>query len=156
LALSPTQSPGGTNQANPVQATPTLPIPSGTFGIGRIGYEWIGFSRPDPNSSDPKAHRELMVYLWYPSARGKSEQSGGYLPGAEAMDGDPSLQPHMKQEFEAAWPLIVSGKIRPHAIENAAVASTPKTFPVVLFSHGLGSTGFEYTSLIEELVSHGY
>lgn len=36
------------------------------------------------------------------------------------------------------------------------MASTPKTFPVVLFSHGLGSTSFEYTSLIEELVSHGY
>ena len=26
----------------------------------------------------------------------------------------------------------------------------------MLLSHGLGGTGFEYTSLIEELVSHGY
>jgi pimeloyl-ACP methyl ester carboxylesterase len=156
LVISLTPSLGETNQTNPVAATPTLPIPSGTFGIGRIGYEWIDLSRPDPNSTDPKAHRDLMVYLWYPSARGKAGQAGWYLPGAETMDADSSLQPHMREEFEAAWPLIVSGQIRPHAIENAAVANTPRKFPVVLFSHGLGSTGFEYTSLIEELVSRGY
>jgi len=161
LALSLKPGLGETNQTPPAPqdgtaATPTLPMPSGTFGIGRIGYEWIDLSRTDLNSTDPKAHRDLMVYLWYPSAQGKIGQAGWYLPGAGAMDADSALQPHMREEFEAAWPLIVSGKIRPHAIENAAVADTPKTFPIVLFSGGAGSTSFEYTSLIEELVSHGY
>jgi dienelactone hydrolase len=136
--------------------TPQLPTPSGTFGIGRMGYEWIDLSRPDTYSTDPQVHRDLMVYLWYPSPEGNTKEEGWYLPGAKAMDAEPALQPHMKQEFETAWPLIVSGKIRPHAIENAPVANAPRKFPVVLFSHGLGSTGFEYTSLIEELVSHGY
>jgi hypothetical protein len=143
-------------QTNTVVATPTLPAPSGTFGIGRVGYEWIDRSRPDTYSSDPQAHRDLMVYLWYPSPRGNDEKAGWYLPGAKEMDADRDLQPHVREEFQAAWPLIVSGQIRPHAVENAPVASTPKTFPVVLFSHGVGSTSFEYTSLIEELVSRGY
>jgi hypothetical protein len=156
LALSLKPGLGETNQTNPVAATPTLPTPSGTFGIGRIGFEWVDLSRPDAYSTGAQAHRDLMVYLWYPSPRGNAEEPGWYLPGAREMDADPDLQPHMRQEFEAAWPLIVSGKIRPHAIENAAVADTPKTFPVVLFSGGAGSTSFEYTSLIEELVSHGY
>jgi dienelactone hydrolase len=156
LAISLKPSLGATSQTNPVAATPTLPTPSGTFGIGRIGYEWIDLSRPDPYSTAPQAHRDLMVYLWYPSPRGDTEEAGWYLPGADAMDADPNLQPHMREEFEAAWPLIVSGKIRPHAIDHAPVANTPRKFPVVLFSHGLGSTSFEYTSLIEELVSHGY
>jgi hypothetical protein len=156
LALSLKPGLGETNQTNPVAAPPTLPTPSGTFGIGRIGYEWIDLSRPDPNSTDPKAHRDLMVYLWYPSPHGNTAEAGWYLPGAGAMDAAPDLQPHMRQEFEASWPLIVSGKIRPHAIESAPVANTPKKFPVVLFSSGQGSTSFEYTSLIEELVSHGY
>jgi pimeloyl-ACP methyl ester carboxylesterase len=133
-----------------------LPTPSGTFGIGRIGFEWIDLSRPDAYSTGAQAHRDLMVYLWYPSPRGNAEEPGWYLPGAREMDADSDLQPHVRQEFEAAWPMIVSGKIRPHAVENAPVAGSPKTFPVVLFSHGLGSTSFEYTSLIEELVSHGY
>ncbi len=154
FALSVTPGPGETGQTN--TATPVLPAPSGTFGIGRIGYEWIDDQRPDAYSSDPKAHRDLMVYLWYPSPQGNATQPGWYLPGAREMDADTDLQPHLKQEFEAAWPLIVSGTIRPHAVENAAVARSPKTFPVVLLSHGLGGTGFEYTSLIEELVSRGY
>jgi dienelactone hydrolase len=156
LALSLTHVLAQTAQTNTVAATPTLPAPSSRFGIGRVGYEWIDRSRPDTYSSDPQAHRDLMVYLWYPSPRGNDEKAGWYLPGAKEMDADPDLQPHMRQEFEAAWPLIVSGQIRPHAVENAPVASSPKAFPVVLFSDGLGSTGFEYTSLIEELVSHGY
>jgi hypothetical protein len=52
LVISLTPSLGETNQTNPVAATPTLPIPSGTFGIGRIGYEWIDLSRPvvDPKT----------------------------------------------------------------------------------------------------------
>jgi pimeloyl-ACP methyl ester carboxylesterase len=154
FALSVTSGRGETGQTN--TATPRLPAPSGTFGIGRIGYEWVDASRPDAYSTDPEAHRDLMVYLWYPSPRGNATEPGWYLPGAREMDADPDLQPHLKQEFEATWPLIVSGTIKPHAVENAAVAGSPKTFPVVLFSHGLGSTGFEYTSLIEELVSHGY
>ena len=163
LAISLQPSLGAANQtaAAPQDASvsadiPTLPTPSGTFGIGRIGYEWIDLSRPDAYSTAPQAHRDLMVYLWYPSPRGNSQEEGWYLPGAKAMDADPALQPHMKQEFETAWPLIVSGKIRPHAIDNAPVADAPRKFPVVLLSHGLGGTGFEYTSLIEELVSHGY
>ncbi len=154
FALSLEPGLGETGQTN--TATAILPAPSGTYGIGRIGYEWIDASRHDIYSTDPQAHRDLMVYLWYPSPRGNTGEPGWYLHGAKEMDADPALQPHLKEEFEAAWPLIVSGKIRPHAIENAPVANTPKAFPVVLLSHGLGGTGFEYSSLIEELVSHGY
>jgi dienelactone hydrolase len=157
---------GETSQANAVPndvqtdaakaATPRLPAPSGTYGIGRLGYEWTDVTRPDGHSTDPQAHRDLMVYLWYPSSREIAGEAALYLPGAREMNADPIVQPLTRGEFEAAWPLIVSGNIRPNAIENAAVARSPRTFPVVLFSHGLGSTSFEYTALIEDLVSHGY
>src|SRR5580698_6621856 len=98
LAVSLQPSLGAANQtaadsqdAQAIATTPTLPTPSGTFGIGRIGYEWIDLSRPDPNSTDPKAHRDLMVYLWYPSLERNTKEAGRYLPGAQAMDADPSL-----------------------------------------------------------------
>jgi dienelactone hydrolase len=133
-----------------------LPEPSGPFAIGRVGYEWIDASRPDAYSSDPGAHRALMVYLWYPSARGAAGETAAYLPGARQMDADRDVQPQMKEEYGALWPLIVSGKIKSHAIDDAPASRTPQQFPVVLLSHGLGGTDFEYTSLIEDLVSHGY
>ena len=140
----------------------TLPDPAGPFGVGRVGYEWIDSSRPDnhtvdPVSSDaPRAPRTLMVYLWYPTSEKTATSSGVYLPGAKQMDADPVAQPLVKEEFGSVWPEIVSAELKSHAQENAPLAKSPTSFPVVLFSHGLGSTGFEYTALIEDLVSRGY
>jgi len=133
-----------------------LPDPSGPFGIGRIGYEWTDASRPDSFSADPQAHRSLMVYLWYPSSEKAASATGVYLPGAKQMDAATEAQPLVKEEFGEVWSQILSGQIKSHALENAAPAKSPKVFPVVILSHGLGGTGFEYTCLIEELVSHGY
>jgi pimeloyl-ACP methyl ester carboxylesterase len=133
-----------------------LPEPLGPFGIGRIGYEWTDASRHDDFSADSQAHRDLMVYLWYPAAPINSSNTGIYLPGAIQMNAATEVQPIVKEEFGGVWPQIVSGELKSHAIENAPLANPPKAFPVVLFSHGLGGTGFEYTCLIEDLVSHGY
>ena len=148
--------PTGLQPSGQKAAAPTLPAPSGPFGIGRIGYEWIDPSRPDAYSANPDAHRDLMVYLWYPAPRTDIGRTGSYLPNAKQMDANPEVQRRVGDEFGDSWGLIVSGGIVSHAIENAPVVKSPKHFPVVLFSHGLGSMGFAYTSLIENLVSHGY
>jgi predicted esterase len=133
-----------------------LPLPSGRFGIGRIGYAWTDASRRDRYSAEPNAHRELMVYIWYPTEQKPEKIKGEYMPGAKQMDKAPELQGPIRDEFGPSWPFIVSGAISSHAAEGIPVAKEPEGFPVVLFSHGLGGTGFEYTSLIENLVSHGY
>jgi dienelactone hydrolase len=133
-------------------AIATLPAPAGVFGVGRIGYEWIDDTVP----ATSRAPRDLMVYLWYPSAKTTAEYKGVYLPSAKQIDADPAAQPLAKEEFGGAWGQIVSGKLKSHAQENAPVARSLKAFPVVVFSHGAGGTGFEYTALIEDLVSHGY
>ncbi len=133
-----------------------LPDPSGPFGIGRLGCEWTDEARPDAHSVDPKAHRKLMVYLWYPAPRAAAGNAEPYLPGAKQMAANAEARAHMSEEFGALWPLIVSGDIKSHAVEHAPVAEIKDKFPVVLFSHGAGGTGLEYTALIEDLVSHGY
>ena len=147
----------GNTQRTVTHAVPLKrPDPSGPFGIGRVGYEWIDASRTDIYSADPKAHRALMVYIWYPARKNFAGHAAPYLPGARQMDADPVVRPQMMEEYGALWPLMVSGEIESHAIENAPEAGTPREFPVVLLSHGLGGTSLEYASLIEELVSHGY
>lgn len=137
----------------PVPKVAELPAPAGPFGVGRIRYEWIDSLRPDMHSANPLKHRDLMVYLWYPSQKATSGKTGMYLPGAVQMNADPSVQAAMKAEFEDNWPSIVSGAIDSHAVDNAPVAKAPKEFPVVIFSHGNGGMSFEYTSLIEDMVS---
>lgn len=140
----------------PTNASLRMPIPSGPFGIGRVGYDWVDPSRPDRYSTEPNAHRELMVYFWYPTSARSAETKGSYLPGAQRMDTLPEIQGRMRREFGSRWPAMISGAIFSHAVERAPIAKSPARLPVVVFSHGLGSTGFNYTCLIEDLVSHGY
>jgi dienelactone hydrolase len=133
---------------------PAMPLPAGPFGIGRVGYDWTDDSRQEDESADPKTHRELMVYFWYPAAEKSAETRGVYIPGAQQIDRAPEAQTRMIRQFGANWPRILSGAIYSHAAERASAAAGQ--FPAVIFSHGAGSTGFNYTYLIEDLVSRGY
>jgi dienelactone hydrolase len=62
----------------------------------------------------------------------------------------------MRDDYGANWPLIVSNAIYSHAVDSAAILPATAKFPLVIFSHGSGGSGFGYTALIEDLVSHGY
>lgn len=133
-----------------------LPVPSGSYAIGRQSLQLTDPSRADQFSPGPLHHRELMVYIWYPAQRVEVNPLRPYLPGAKGLDKDAAAHQAMRQEFEGLWPSIVSGTIQSHAISGAPVAIQQGQFPVVLFSHGLMSTTFSYTAQIEDLVSHGY
>ncbi len=137
-------------------SVPQLQRPAGPYQIGRVGYEWVDTSRPDGHSTDPNAHRDLMVYLWYPATQKTTAAHGEYLPGAKRIDADPAAAPAMRDEFESNWPLILSGAISSLAVDKAPVVRSRKRFPVVILAHGAGGTSFEYTSLIGCLVSRGY
>jgi predicted esterase len=147
------QQPSAFSSVRTSAAVSEIPYPSGPLGVGRIGFHWIDTSRPD--KYDPKRKREMMVYFWYPTAKSVGAK-GQYFPGAAQMDAVPAMHEFLSQQFGNTWAPIVSGKISSHAIDRAPIASSPTPFPVVTFSHGLGGTGFQYTLLIEELVSHGY
>lgn len=135
---------------------PRLPNPTGPYGIGRAAYDWTDTSQADPQALNPQRNRELMVYLWYPSGHPSTEPHGAYLPGAKQIDADPQLGPEMREGYGETWPQILSDAVYSHAVENAPAAKSPKRFPVVIFSHGLGGSSFGYTALFEALVSRGY
>jgi len=108
-------------------------------------------------AEDRGAHAELMVYLWYPTNAGSKDVAGTLLPGAKQIDAAPGVSASIKaQIFGGNWPLVVSGAITSHAQENAPIAKSPRTFPVVIFSPLANGTSFQYSSAIEDLVSHGY
>jgi hypothetical protein len=90
-----------------------LPLPSGRFGIGRIGYDWTDSSRRDRYSAEPSVYRELMVYIWYPTSQNPEKIKGAYMPGADQMDKAPQLQGQIRDEFGPNWPFIVFARSFP-------------------------------------------
>jgi dienelactone hydrolase len=111
--------------------------------------------RPEVLSKDGSAKRELMVYLGYPAdGKGKNVKTAPYLPGAAAIN---KLSDRALVEGEGKlWRAILSGQIETYSVEGAPIARSSGRFPVLIFSHGLGSPVFHYTSLIDGLVSQGY
>jgi dienelactone hydrolase len=96
-----------------------------------------------------------MIYVWYPTEKGgKTGKPAPYLPGATAINmlTDRALSGADGKQ----WPAILSGELASNAVEGATPAKNTARFPVLMFSHGLGSPVFHYTAFIEELVSHGY
>jgi alpha-beta hydrolase superfamily lysophospholipase len=97
-----------------------------------------------------------MVYVWYPAQQSNHPSFEAYVPGAKQIEASVCGRQRMREEFEAVWPMILSDQLRSHIFANATPAGRSGGFPVVLFSHGLGSTTFAYTAQIEDLISHGY
>lgn len=140
----------------PPIASKRLPPPKGKYEVGRIGYDWTDPSRPDPLPSKPStAHRELMVYVWYPTDKSNQNQPAEYLPGAQSI-AKSSASENLEKFWGTAWPLIVSGHIETDTSEKPAIAKTKQRFPLIVFSPGLGVSSTTYTTLIQEVVSRGY
>jgi len=116
-------------------ALPKLPQPSGTFGVGRVGFDWIDPNRAADMAEDRGPHSELMVYVWYPTQATGKEVRGILFPGAKEIDSTAGVSDSLKAKlFGGNWPSVVSGAITSHALDNAPIAKIPRTFPVV-FSH---------------------
>lgn len=134
---------------------PSLPQPAGNFRVGRSDFDWVD-SQPEPLSPAPGTRRELLVSLWYPAEPGQySAAEAPYYPGADVINKS-SEGKSLADSYGKAWPFIVSGELKTHAIENAPISRAVPRYPVLVFSHGYGTSGFEYAALLENLASHGF
>jgi Platelet-activating factor acetylhydrolase, isoform II len=133
-----------------------LPSPSGKYAVGRIAYHWEDNSRMEQFSKVAQAHRELMVYVWYPvDARDKHSKHAEYLPGVAVIAGNKEGQ-EMRDYWGDAWEQLRLNKVAAETLDAPPVASGEERFPPVTFSPGLGVPVTAYTGLIQEVVSHGY
>lgn len=125
--------------------TVTLPAPTGPYPVGRTEFDWTDHSRGDPLAPRPGLPRELAVWLWYPAPPHTGGPVGPYLPGDWAqlhIGGLPGLG-------ESSF-----GAVRGHSLDGVPVAAG--RYPVVVFEPGLGLSAPQYTTLAENLASHGY
>jgi hypothetical protein len=66
-------------------ASKRLPAPRGKYAVARIGCDWIDRSRPEALSKIPNVHRDIMVYVWYPTEKGRKNRAAENLPGVKSI-----------------------------------------------------------------------
>lgn len=128
-------------------ALPTLelPRPSGEFGVGTSTLQW-DTEAPESLTADPADTRVLVAQLWYPTEATGPGQA--YLESATISDAIAA---------EAGLPgFLLDGVV---GGSTNAIADAPRaggTFPLVLFSPGLGGVRTQNSAWAEDLASHGY
>lgn len=132
----------------------TLPPPGGQYGTGSAVAMLIDTSRHDPfaNTTNSSQHRKLMVSAFYPVALREQCLEGQlrYMPAGTAAFYDA-----MYAAYGVANDTFGSLKLSScNLSRHRAVLS--KSFPVVLFSPGLGNSRLIYSAMAQSLASEGF
>jgi pimeloyl-ACP methyl ester carboxylesterase len=117
-----------------------LPEPTGGYLVGTTTRHMVDEARDG---------RELMVQFWYPAESAENPTRYAFIQPEVAAAIAPLFG--MAQEDFAA----LAGSPTAAVVE-APISSGQFTYPVLVFSHGMGSSRFFSTSLLTDLASHGY
>lgn len=128
-----------------------LPKPTGSYDVGIKYIHLVDENRNDPFLDKAAKKRELMVKVYYPGNMESSKKFDGYfhnsselIKGFTAGYGMPNfLFSHLKI-------------VKTNSKIDLQLPDKEQSYPVVLFSHGAGTTMEVQTSQCEDLASHGY
>ena len=124
---------------------PSLPEPTGRYVIGTLVVDWTDEMREETWTQDPDDHRRVVAQFWYPAETLPARVSAPYVLRHTQLR--TSLDRFWKNEF----PTVTT-----HAALEAPILKEERPWPVILLSHGMNSSRMLYTSLAEDLASHGY
>ncbi len=132
------------------RSTP-LPAPSGSFKVGRATYVWRDETRNNPYAPVPIIKQDLAVWIWYPAATAPSTRKSEYLPAYWIR----ALERH---EGFILGKLLSRDltRVEAHSWSDPEVSSEQAMYPVVILRAGGGALSSDYTTLAEDLASHGY
>ncbi|HEX5032801.1 MAG TPA: hypothetical protein VFX78_15260 [Candidatus Eisenbacteria bacterium] len=114
-----------------------LPAPTGNEAVGTTTTFWVDSARADTIDATP---RTVSAQIWYPAEVAAGSAVAGYAAGVDTA-GDYGR-------------LLAS--VRGHARRSPRFARKVKRAPVLLFSTGRSLSAYDYTSMAEDLASHGY
>ena len=152
--LVPCQDTALGTPASPRPTSPRLADPTGPWLVGTQTFHWVDSKREEVLTGKKGDKRELMVQVWYPAAKRKKDEPipetwrHHYVPGYETMK--PLLQTQYGDYAEQFGNLLVPAKL------DAPLIKSPRLLPMVLFSHGMRTARFYYSTQALELASQGY
>ncbi len=132
----------------------TLPSPSGAYAVGRVIYDWIDDTAVDSLAPESGTRRELLVWIWYPGASRAGETPAPFDDYVPASLRPRTPVPRGPLLFE--WLTRDLARVRGHSLRDAAVASGEAPYPVAVMRAGASAPVLAYSTLAEDLASHGY
>ena len=125
-------------------ASLTIPPPTGPHRVGTVNLHLVDDSRPDPLT--PSQRYPLMASIWYPARDTERFPTAPWMtPGTfQAWLADVGFPPTSLPVPDTAGHL------------GAPVERGRRPRPVILFSHGAHDHRSDTTTVVQELVSHGY
>lgn len=111
----------------------TLPQPTGAHPVGTVTYAWEDATRSFSYSSFAGDRRKIVVQIWFPAEPDDSAAKAPYAALSadyRHVEGRSTLSPAFSESVTRA--------------------------PLVLISPGRGVERFGYTTIAEDLASHGY
>lgn len=135
-----------------------LPEPDGIYAVGTESFMFVDPQRMETYTEKPDDHRTLMVTIWYPAERAATGKRAMLLPqsGAKGME-KRFLSTYSEAMGLPDFALYYWKYLRGNSYEKAEIASTGTApYPIILLSHGLGTTRMLHTSQAENLASQGY
>jgi len=129
-----------------------LLMPTGSFAVGRTQYAWRDSAHLDALAPQPDTKRQLVVWIWYPAAPRQPQQKfDDYLPApwraALERQSGVLLTKFLTRDLS---------RVRTHSISDAEVSPQQHSYTVVLMRGGHSALTTDYTTLAEDLASHGY
>jgi predicted dienelactone hydrolase len=112
-----------------------LPAPTGPFAVGRVIYDWRDTSH------------EVLAWVWYPAA--SAGPADDYIPAQMRALETPPVAP-------IRWVARDRSKVNAHGTADARMPPGVGTYPVAILRGGGSTSVSSYTSLAEDLASHGY
>jgi dienelactone hydrolase len=122
----------------------SLPSPTGKHKVGRMSIHLTDENRFEIYSTEKKdKKRELVVWIWYPTAPVFDFKRAIYLPDKWS-------------EADFVYGVKMGTRaFQCHSFENAPVAESQTTYPIIIFTQ-TGFSVLSYSAIIEEIASHGY
>jgi predicted dienelactone hydrolase len=128
-----------------------LPKPTGSYDVGINYFHLVDENRNDPFLDKSTKKRELMVKVYYPAKNDNSKLFDRYFHNSPELLKAFAAGYHMPDFLFSHLKLVNT-----NSKEGLQVSDKEKSYPVVLFSHGAGTTMEVQTSQCEDLASQGY
>ena len=106
----------------------------------------------------PTTKRELLVWIWYPAAGPSDARVDDYAPASVRATARPASGPLISTFLSWVFELLTRdlSKVHRHSLRSVDVSLQQRSYPVVILRAGGSLEVWHYSTLAEDLASHGY